>query len=185
MQHAHLAVTVALGKIGSVKSGGNIGGAEWAIAIGTLAGVVVATWALIQTVRARRGRQREEHWDQALAVDVRSIFTMAPHRVGYKEPELAVTVRNGGNRSIVRVECTVVGADDSPVGRIEFAVVPPHGHESQLISLPGVETVATPKLVSVTFSDAAGNRWRKNGDGALEQLHKARPTIRCWQRRAR
>jgi len=145
----------------------------WLAAIGTIGAVVVALWVSLGESR-RRARADERRQAELITAWVSSRGGLISG--GIDKPGIFVRVANASNQAAYRLivsSCDATRQGDRPQGRSPgdwrtFISELPPGEigvfvewEPQMSSRPAVE---------IAFQDSAGRTWKRDYQGALEQL---------------
>ncbi|TYC05675.1 hypothetical protein FXF53_04475 [Micromonospora sp. WP24] len=156
---------------------------DWMQAWGSLAGLVMSTFAVVFTgllfrheIRVRREEQRD-----AMAAQARLIFgkVLEIKRVGGEERVMEVMkfeVQNFSSLPIVDVACSIYGdggliAEGLPMDLVESGRKT--GYTTKLnmqIPWQRFDDVAKGAWVQVRFVDASGVRWRRDGRKELVRI---------------
>ncbi len=151
---------------------------DWVTAFGTLAAFAVALRLLAKELTIRREAEEDRRREQARLV---SAWTREPALTTAGGLTLAVIARNGSAEPIYQVHVVLVSpnsihADDpeaatGQIGTVEVSrpILPP-GEASEgsfPMFLGGERTGLVPGPVGISFTDAAGRRWKRYPDGRL------------------
>jgi hypothetical protein len=155
---------------------------DWLAAIGTLAAFGVALRLLAKELAARREQEEDRRSSQARLV---SAWPTDPQVEGGRL-RVTVVVKNGSDEPVYQVHAVLVppdspwaedpeaGAGQVPAAEIGRMMLPPgqkeEGRFPMIMSI--LHTGIGPGPVGISFTDAAGRRWKRYPDGRLVELNR-------------
>lgn len=137
----------------------------WVGSVGTAGALLIAMWLLKKEVNDRRQRDSEARAAQAAQV---AAWTSGRVVRADPYPEMLVRIRNGSTMPIFTVNFEFSQGVRGTFVRYILAMGPEETREFRILlpSYPKGETIAP----SLTFADAAGRRWFRDGNGKLREL---------------
>jgi hypothetical protein len=141
--------------------------ADWLAAVGTLLAFVVALRLLFKELAARREVEEDRRREQARRV---AIWTQSDPAPG-PSASYAIVMNNSSEEPVSAITFVMEHPDEP--GRVirekSWDLLPPGRHRGRV-----TREAYLPGPITLSFTDAAGRRWKRYRDGRLVELGRQR-----------